>query len=1063
MGEWDELLGIFLTESKEHLSDIETDLLSIETSGADIDEDLVNKVFRAAHSIKGGAGFFDLSKIQELGHKTENVLEMIRSRQITPTPDVVNILLLSFDKLRDMINNHEESNTVDIAEFVVSLTGLTESHLPPEEKQTVSETVEIPLPDGRNVIAVSHFDLDRAVKSGKGVYLVGYDMIDDIQRMNKTPLDVLNHLASTGLILGCVLDIESVGTLDDEETDRIPFFTLYANEKSPSEIAEFLQVPEDKIYEFHHELGEESAVADTVVAESPVEPEPEPVVYAAPEPVAELTVANERIEPEPEAASSQVGSQRKDTAPGQSETSLRVSVNLLESLMNLAGELVLSRNQLVEAITRVDTRLIQASGQRINLVTSELQETIMLTRMQPVGNVLNKFPRVIRDMSRELKKDIQLNISGKEVEMDKTIIEGLSDPLTHLVRNAVDHGVEMPEVRRRNGKNPTGTVNINVYHEAGHVVIEIGDDGKGIDPDKVAQAAVAKGMVTQEQVRTMSENEMMFLIFQPGLSTAEKITDVSGRGVGMDVVKTNLDRLGGKVEIESELGKGSIIRIKLPLTLAIIPSLLISIEEERFAIPQVNVREMIHVGAEQVKEKIEIVGDAEVLVLRGELIPIVNLADVLALETTYDSEESVRKPSRRENIADRRSARHPGPNDPQESDAGSQSQSIHQQERRSSEGRRYHAGSDLNIVVVTAGALQYGLVVEELHDTVEIVVKPLGRHLKGSHEYAGATIMGDGRVALILDVSGIADKANLTSMSGSARAAELAEQARRDKFVDVQSFLVFSNADREQCAVPLDLVARVEQVDGLQVENLGGKRTMQYRGASLPLVALSDAASVNQLDDERDLVVIVSEISGREIGLLASMPVDVVEARVTIDQSTLKQTGVIGSTIIGDRTTLIVDMFELVQSAHPEWIGEVKRAVSTETGTAATATTILLAEDSDFFRAQVKKYLTDDGFEVIDAPDGQAAWEALQSNADEIEMVVTDIEMPRLDGLGLAQKIRSDPGFSKIPIMALTSLAGEDDMMRGKAVGIDDYQVKLDRENLLNGIRRLMNNLAVAA
>jgi len=1053
MGEMDdELLVLFLTESKEHLSDIETDLLSIEAAGADIDEELVNKVFRAAHSIKGGAGFFHLSKIQDLSHKTENVLEMVRSRKMVPTPDVVNILLLSFDKLRDMINNHEQSNDADIDEIVTALSNLAENNLPAEKKPTVSKMVDITLPNGRSVISVSQFDLDSATSDGKLTYLLDYDMIDDIQRNNRTPLDVLRVLQDNGLMLSCMLDMEAVGTLEDEGASQIPFFVLYATPIPLEGLIDLLGISKDKIIRFNHDTKDFMPPPAAAF-------QPEQAVKDQPAPIPTAPAVEDHLEETKHPA--QTASSAKEpsgSVTAQSDANLRVSVTLLESLMNLAGELVLSRNQLVEAITRNDSRLIHATGQRINLVTSELQETIMLTRMQPVGNVLNKFPRVIRDMSRELQKDIQLQLSGRDVEMDKTIIEGLSDPLTHLVRNAVDHGIEKPEERKRQGKNPSGTVSINVYHEAGQVVIEIIDDGKGIDSENVAQAAMTKGMVTQDQLKTMSDSEKMFLIFQPGLSTAEKVTDVSGRGVGMDVVKTNLDRLGGKIEIDSEIGKGTTFRIKLPLTLAIIPSLLVSVAGERFAIPQVNVREMISVTAEQVKEKIEIVGDAEVLVLRGELIPIIELANVLGVERTFVSDKDERQPDRRKNLADRRSSRHTEDSD-ELHEAASAGDDGKCHDNRTNSGRRYHADSGLNIVIVTAGALQYGLVVDELHDTVEIVVKPLGRHLKGSREYAGATILGDGRVALILDIGGISEKAGLISVANSSRAHELADEVKREESTDTHAFLLFNNGPEEHCAVPLGLVARIEHVDLGQIENLGGKRTMQYRGGSLPLVTLKDAVQVEQMGNDQDLVVIVFEVAGREIGLLASIPVDVIETRVEIDETTLKQVGVVGSTIINNRTTLIVDIFELVQAAHPEWIGSRRRGVFI----AGNAPTVLLAEDSAFFRNQVKTFFESEGYEVIDAEDGQAAWEALEKSGDRVKLVVTDIEMPRLDGLGLTKNIRADARFSHLPIMALTSLAAEEDVTKGKAVGVDDYQIKLDKERVLASARKMLDSDRVAA
>jgi two-component system chemotaxis sensor kinase CheA len=673
--------------------------------------------------------------------------------------------------------------------------------------------------------------------------------------------------------------------------------------------------------------------------------------------------------------------------------------------------------------------------------------------MQPIGNVFGKFPRVVRDLSRSLGKEVRLDIEGREVELDKTLIEGLSDPLTHMVRNAVDHGIEGPEERARRGKKPEGVVRLRAFHEAGQVVIEIGDDGKGIDAARVAASALKKGLITSEKLQGLSDKDKAALIFLPGLSTAEQVTDVSGRGVGMDVVKTNLDRLGGKVEIETEPGRGSLFRIKLPLTLAIIPSLIVTEQDQRFAIPQVNVVELIRIAAEQVQKRIEVVGDAEVLVLRGSLIPIVRLADVLGRMRTYtDPASGKAEIDRRQRLADRRSARHP-----LTSDLPNEDQATQIYDRRSQSGRRGPA-SDLNIVVVSSGTLQYGLVVDGLQNTEEIVVKPLGRHLKKLQEYAGSTIMGDGRVALILDVSGVAAKAGLASVSGSARAVQLAEQEAAEQRQDTHSLLLFQNAADETCAVPLDLVLRVERIASGQIETTGGRRTMQYRGATLPLVTLADAAAVKPIGPEQELAVVVFNVHSREVGLLGAMPVDVIETKAAVDQTTLRQTGVAGSAIIRDRTVLMVDLHELAHAVYPQWAAERPVLAAAADGGRHT---VLLAEDSDFFRAQVKKYLTEDGFKVLDAADGELAWLLLQENAGKVDAVVTDIEMPRLGGLGLTQRIRADQRFTRLPVIGLTSLAGEDDIAKGKAAGIDDYQIKLDRDRLSSALGSVLKTARI--
>ena len=531
--------------------------------------------------------------------------------------------------------------------------------------------------------------------------------------------------------------------------------------------------------------------------------------------------------------------------------------------MTLAGELVLSRNQLNESLARQDERGIHSGAQRVSLVTSELQEVVTLTRMQPVGSLFTKFPRLVRDLARDLGKDVQLKIEGGEVEIDKTILEGLSDPLTHMVRNCgrSRHRAARPAGRSGQARHRN--------HHAG----SLSSGRPGGDRDLATTARAWRSRKSQplrspkvwslaEQVQSMSEREKMALIFLPGVSTAEKVSDVSGRGVGMDVVKTNLDRLGGKIEIDSEPGRGSRFRIKLPLTLAIIPSLLVSDNGERFAIPQVNVGELIRIPAAQQSERTHRVGGAVVMNVRDRLVPLLRLADALGV---------------------------PRQDDPSQA---------------------------LNVVLVDTGAFEYGLVVEELHDTVEIVVKPLGRHLKGLHEYAGATILGDGRVAVILDVAGLAARANLTA--GAAEAASRQQAAETTEAGELHSLLAFHNAPGENCAVPIEQVSRIERVRPAQIEYLGGRRTMQYRGASLPLVTLHDTAAVGELTEEQQWVVIVFENLGRPVGLLAAEPLDMLEASLNIDTVTLRQRGIAASAVLKDRTILLLDIFELADAVRPE-------------------------------------------------------------------------------------------------------------------------------------------------
>ncbi len=976
----DEILQGFIEESLEHLADIENDLLAIEEGGSNIDEDLVNKVFRAAHSIKGGAGFMGLTTIQELSHAAENVLGMIRSKKLIPTPEIINVLLIASDQLQSMIEDVHNSNEVDIS-----------AHL-------------LPL----NAIADGSFS----------------------QAPQDTPAKEVKAKAKPAM----------------------------AEKSEPPPVVE-VQLPVEK---------PKPAVAKPKPKPEP-EPEPEPEIE--PE-SASLTVPEDdeddyADEPEAyfEASSSAKLTGRPDQASeknkpsghqAKAETTLRVHVSLLDSLMNLAGELVLSRNQLLQTIGSDDLRNAEAVGQRIDLITSELQEAIMLTRMQPIGNVFSKFPRVVRDLSKKLNKTMDLTIVGKDVELDKTIIEAINDPLTHLVRNSVDHGIEKPADRKKLGKPEIGQIVLKAYHEAGQVVIEISDDGKGLDGEALAASAVSKGLLAVEQAQAMSDKEKINLIFLPGFSTAKEVTDVSGRGVGMDVVKTNLDQLGGTVDIISTKGAGTTISIKLPLTLAIIPCQIIETGGERYAIPQVNLEELLRIPANQVQNRVERVGDAEVVRLRGTLLPLIRLSDVIGIERTYfDHAAEEIKSDRREQTADRRGKESPLFRNPNEPDKKSSQKSD--VPNRSVLDRRSSASSALNIVVVSTGSMKYGLIVDRLQDSEEIVIKPLGRHLQQCKGYAGATIMGDGRIALILDVSNLARMARLNSIDGSDRAAEVAkaaEDARRAQ-KDRQSLLIFKSSETEHFAVPLNQVERIEKIKRSDIEELGGKRVMKYRGGSLSLICIDDLAMVNPLADHENLLVIVFNIAKRAVGLLAIGPIDAIEINADIDDTTLNQPGIMGSIIIDQHTTMLVNVFEMTQTLFPQWFEErVKVDINTEPE--SVPPTILIAEDSKFFRNQVKGYMTEVGYNVIEAEDGVEAFNKLHEFGDLIAMLVTDIEMPNMNGFELTQRIRKDVKYSKLPIIALTTLASAEDMAKGQSAGVNEYHIKLDKERLMVSVHDYM-------
>jgi two-component system, chemotaxis family, sensor kinase CheA len=549
---------------------------------------------------------------------------------------------------------------------------------------------------------------------------------------------------------------------------------------------------------------------------------------------------------------------------------IRVGVNLLDKLMTLVGELVLARNQLLQFSNTLEDANLQGVSQRMNLIATELQEEVMKTRMQPIGNIWNQFPRTVRDVALSCGKEVRIEMEGKETELDKTIIEAIKDPLTHLVRNSVDHGIELPADRVKAGKDRIGRLMLRAFHEGGQVNIEIIDDGAGLNRERIRQKAVERGLATAEQARRLSDREIYNLIFLPGFSTAQKVTNVSGRGVGMDVVKTNVEKIGGAVDVQSTPGQGTTVRIKIPLTLAIIPALVVTCAKQRFAIPQVNLTELVQAetGANATR-KIEMVHGAPVYRLRGRLLPLLYLDKELQIHANG-------------NAAD-------------------------------------EDGAAINIVVLQAGERQFGLVVDEINDTQEIVVKPLRKQLKGIKTFAGASIMGDGKIALILDVMGVAQRSGVIS---EARDRALAEKAAEteEKAADKQTFLLFVGPGDARMALPITALDRLEEMPTSQVEHSGRQWVAQYRGRILPLIHLRHALEERRRgaraaveDKEGSISVLVCHSEGESVGIVVERILDIVEDAAEM-RYPASRSGVLYSAVINGRVTELLDIPALLRA-----------------------------------------------------------------------------------------------------------------------------------------------------
>lgn len=549
------------------------------------------------------------------------------------------------------------------------------------------------------------------------------------------------------------------------------------------------------------------------------------------------------------------------TATAIADTSLRVDVVILDKLMNLVSELVLARNQIIQYTRRQSDPELLNSSQRLNLITSELQEGVMRTRMQPIENVWNKFPRVVRDVARSCGKEVRIEMEGKETDLDKTLIEAIKDPLTHIIRNSVDHGIEKPEERVKNGKPREGVLKLKAYHEGGYVIIEIADDGAGLNTDRIRKKALEKGVITLDQAERMSEQEVHMLIFAAGFSTAEQVTNISGRGVGMDVVRSNIQKIGGVVDVSSVSGKGTLLRIKIPLTLAIVPALIISCHGQRFAIPQVSLVELVRIPHENTEQMLEAVDAALFYRLRGNLLPLVQLDKQLKLSSSSDL-----------------------------------------------------AGQ--TIVVIRSEDGLFGLVVESIHDTEEIVVKPLSKRLKDVKVFSGATIMGDGKVALILDVGAFAQYATNHHES----VANLQHDQVKSMHGSESSLnMLLMSCGQGQLATPLSDVHRLENLKASELEFAGGCAMIQYRGSIMPLYNIatllgrnSDVSQASKAESIAEHSVVVYSHNGRSVGLMVDQIIDIVDQKLNIDLTAQRQ-GVRGTAVLAGKVTEVIDLAQLAE------------------------------------------------------------------------------------------------------------------------------------------------------
>lgn len=939
----DDLLREFLTETAESLDVIDIELVKFEQDPNNAK--ILDNIFRLVHTIKGTCGFLGLPRLESIAHAAETLMGKFRDGKPV-TSEAVSVVLTSIDRIKEILGQleqleHEpEGEDRGIIAELERMSAIADA-LPKVDRnapvaEPAEQAVERPLRPGE----VSLDELERAFR--------------------ETPSEAV------------------VSAAPEQSTER----TLRPGEVSLDELERAFR---------------ETSVESVVVAK-PQPPEAKPVPAAAAKVEAEAKPA-----PAPAAAAPPAAAKAKpagDVGGGDAEDvsiknqSIRVNVDTLEHLMTMVSELVLTRNQLLEISRRNENNDFKVPLQRLSNVTGELQEGVMKTRMQPIGNAWQKLPRIIRDLSRDLDKKIELDMSGADTELDRQVLELIKDPLTHMVRNSADHGLETVQERRAAGKSEVGTIKLSAYHQGGHIMIEIADDGRGLNVAAIKRKAVSNGLVTESEAEKLSEAQIHRFIFAPGFSTAAQITNVSGRGVGMDVVKTNIDQIGGTIDLRSTPGKGAVFTIKIPLTLAIVSALIVESAGDRFAIPQLAVIELVRASTNG-EHRIERIKDTPVLRLRNKLLPLISLQSLLGIEA----------------------------------------------EKPTADGEGF-------VVVTQVGNRNFGIVVDGVFHTEEIVVKPMSKKLRNIGMFSGNTILGDGSVIMIVDPNGIASAFGAAGESDEDE--DVADRARAVEN-DSVAFLVFHAGGNHPKAVPLSLVTRLEDIDVASIEHANNSSLVQYRGTLMPLVYVND--EVERRSSGAQPILVFSD-GTRSMGLVVDEIVDIVEDRMAIEISSQTR-GIVGTSVIKGKATEILDVGHYLPLVFDDWF------LSQDQATPA-AKRLLFVDDSPFFRNMLTPVLKAAGYEVEAYSSAREALAVVKTGHHGFDVIVSDVEMPDMNGFEFAEACRGEEQLRRVPIIALASGSSPAAIERGRIAGFHDYVVKFDRQGLIAALKETASHLEAA-
>src|SRR5712672_546404 len=919
----DDLLREFLTETNESLDTVDNQLVRFEQDPNNAK--ILDNIFRLVHTIKGTCGFLGLPRLEALAHAAETLMGKFRDG-MPVTGQAVTLILTTIDRIKDILGQLEATEAEpegNDQDLIGELEAMVERGMAAMAAESAAKA-EPAVTQGGLVTQ----SLERPLRPGEV-------SLDELERaFRETAIEVEPVLEKAPAPAAAPVAAKPAATAKPAKPDAV---------KAPEK-------PAEKASDKAVERAAAKAAAKASAARAPGD----------------------------------VDAPEADRVANQS---IRVNVDTLEHLMTMVSELVLTRNQLLEISRRNEDTEFKVPLQRLSNVTAELQEGVMKTRMQPIGNAWQKLPRIVRDLSGELGKQIELEMHGADTELDRQVLDLIKDPLTHMVRNSADHGLETPAERTASGKGEQGTIRLSAYHEGGHIIICIADNGRGLNTERIKAKAVANGLVSEADLEKMTEAQIHKFIFAPGFSTAAAITSVSGRGVGMDVVRTNIDQIGGTIDVKSVAGEGSSVTIKIPLTLAIVSALIVEAAGDRFAIPQLAVVELVRARANS-EHRIERIKDTAVLRLRNKLLPLMHLKKLLKIDDGSSS-------------------------DPENG----------------------------FIVVTQVGNQTFGIVVDGVFHTEEIVVKPMSTKLRHIDMFSGNTILGDGAVIMIIDPNGIAKALGAAGVASHEIADENAAM-RASAAEQLTSLLVFRAGTSQPKAVPLGLVTRLEEIAADKIELSNGRYMVQYRDQLMPLVQM-DGVSV-QTSGAQPILVFADD--GRSMGLVVDEIIDIVEERLHIEVASTSD-GILGSAVIKGQATEVIDVGHFLPMAFADWFSRKEMRPS------ESAQSVLLVDDSAFFRNMLAPVLKAAGYRVRVAPNAQEGLTALRSG-QLFDVVLTDIEMPDMNGFEFAETIRADQHLSTMPIIALSSMVSPAAIERGRLAGFHDYVAKFDRPGLIAVLKK---------